>query len=328
MLSFLGMLFGVFLSGLANFAARHLPVSRGVGLLLSCIILVLVLGGGIWGLGAQIAKQTEGLAKKLPEAAEKLQSQVAELPLGRYIVRQQGSVQNAAQQQVKQIPEQAPRIARWVFDLVGGVLLILFMGLFFAAKPEIYRAGIIRLLPHHKRKRGEEVFDALELALRRWLLGLAASMAAAGILTAIGLWLLKIPMALALGVVAAFGEIIPNFGSIAATIPAVMIALLDAPEKVIWVIALYIVIQTLQGYVITPLAYKQAVRIPPALEIGAVVLFGVLLGPLGLLVATPLLAVILILVKLLYVHDELGDPVKEDPANNSDPNTAQGTDTP
>ncbi len=115
------------------------------------------------------------------------------------------------------------------------------------------------------------------------------------------------PLALALGLLAAVLEYIPNIGPTLATIPAVLIALTQGMHQAIYVLMLYLVVQILESYLLTPFILKRAVSLPPALTIAALVLFGVLFGFLGLLFATPLAAVLLILVKQVYVKHTFGD---------------------
>ena len=114
-------------------------------------------------------------------------------------------------------------------------------------------------------------------------------------------------MWLFLGLLAARFNFIPNFGPLISGVPAFLLALADSPTKALWVVALYIFAQSLEGYVLTPLVQRRAVELPPALLILFQVLAGLLLGGLGVVLAAPLLAVIVVAVKMLYVEDVLGD---------------------
>jgi predicted PurR-regulated permease PerM len=104
---------------------------------------------------------------------------------------------------------------------------------------------------------------------------------------------------------------IPNFGPIIAAVPAILIALAADPTKALWVVALNIAAQNLEGYLITPLVQRKAVRLPPALTILSQVLMGLLLGPLGVILAAPLTAATIVAIQMLYVEDTLGTPVKD-----------------
>lgn len=135
-------------------------------------------------------------------------------------------------------------------------------------------------------------------------------MAIIGACTAVGLWALGVPLALTLALLAAALTFVPNFGPILAAVPAVLLGLLESPTKALYVVLLYVGVQTVESYVLTPLIQKRTVSAPPALTILAQVLLGVLVGGLGVVLATPLTAVALVLARELYVRDvlEAGGP--------------------
>jgi predicted PurR-regulated permease PerM len=188
-------------------------------------------------------------------------------------------------------------------------LVVIIIGLYAAATPTVYINGIVRLLPPSRRQRGRAVLRALGQALRWWLVGRIASMAVVGVLTAIGLWVAGVPLAFVLGLIAALLSFVPYIGPLAAVIPAALVALAEDPTKVIYVFALYGAVQLLESYLITPLIQERAVSIPPAVLIAAQVIMGVLAGAAGVLMATPLAVVLIVLVQMLYLEDVLGDSV-------------------
>ena len=198
-------------------------------------------------------------------------------------------------------------IVSGTLGLLGYGVLIFFIGLFFAAQPGVYLDGIVKLAPLSKRPRAREALTAAGDALTWWLVGKFISMAIIGVLTGLGLWLLGIELAISLALLAAVLTFIPNFGPIIAAIPAVLIGLLQSPLTAVWVVALYVAIQTIESYLITPLIQQRTVSLPPALTITTQLLMGVLLGGMGLALATPLTAAGLVLVRMLYIEDLLGD---------------------
>jgi predicted PurR-regulated permease PerM len=307
LLTFAGILLGVALAGCADWLQEHSPFSRGWSLFVVCVVLVAVVAGGLWGLGEQVAKQANQLADRVPQAVGKLGQQVRQHPLGAKLVGPARQAQQAGQQQAQELPRKLGQVLAQVMNAAGGIVLFFFLGLFFAANPETYRCGLMHLIPLSGRKRGREVLDQLECTLRRWLLGLCASMASAAVMTGLALWLLKVPMALVLGILAGVGEIVPNFGPLAAAVPAVLLSLVDSPARAGLVVLAYVVIQTVQSYLITPMVQDKAVDMPPAVLIVTQVLMGTVLGPLGLIVATPLMVVVMVVVRMLYVDDALGD---------------------
>ena len=189
-------------------------------------------------------------------------------------------------------------------------IIILFIGLYLAIEPGLYTRGVIRLAPASRRERARAVIDEVGNTLRWWLIGKAASMLVIGVLTAFGLWLLDVPLALTLGLLAAILTFIPNIGPILSVVPAALLALLHSPTRALYVILLYLGIQTIESYLLTPMVQRRTVQLPPALTIFAQVLLGVLVGGLGLALATPLTAAALVLVRMIYVEDTLHDSIE------------------
>jgi predicted PurR-regulated permease PerM len=166
---------------------------------------------------------------------------------------------------------------------------------------------LIKIFPAARRERIGEVVDEIGKTLSWWLVGKFFSMLIIGILTTFGLWILGIPLALTLGIITALFAFIPNFGPIIAVLPAVLFALAESPTKALYVLGLYLGIEMIESYLITPLMQRKMVSLPPVLTIFFQIFLGVLVGGLGLILATPLLAVLIVLVKMLYIEDVLGD---------------------
>jgi predicted PurR-regulated permease PerM len=201
--------------------------------------------------------------------------------------------------------------------MLGSVLIFLFLGLYLAIDPDVYRRGLLRLVPLPKRPRVQDILDEIGHILGRWLVGRIFSMLVVGGITMLGLWLLQVPLPLALGLLAALGELVPNFGPLLAFIPALLLAFTDNSSHALGVLGLYLAVQGLESYVLTPLVERRAVSLPPALTITAQVLLGLLAGGLGLVLAAPLTATAMILVQRLYVEDVLHDAMAEPPRGNT-----------
>jgi predicted PurR-regulated permease PerM len=153
------------------------------------------------------------------------------------------------------------------------------------------------------------VLSATATTLRRWLLMQMVAMLVIGTLTTVVLLLLGVKGALALGIIAGLLEFIPYVGPILSAVPAIAMALVDGPEKAIYVALAYTAIQQLEGVVLQPLLMKEGLELPPVLTILGQALFSLVFGFLGLLLAVPLLATVMVPVKLLYVRDVVGDEV-------------------
>lgn len=197
-----------------------------------------------------------------------------------------------------------------VFGAVGGIIIVLFIAMYIAAAPGVYREGLVHLVPHRARPRANEVLVTLGVTLRQWLIARLIAMVLIGLITGIGLALLRVKGAAALGVLAGLLELVPFFGPFVSAVPAIAIALVDSPQKALAVVGLYIVVQQLEGNVITPLVLEKKLDIPPVLTVVGVAAMGMVFGVLGMLVAEPLLAAVLVATKMLYVEDVVGDDVK------------------
>jgi predicted PurR-regulated permease PerM len=192
----------------------------------------------------------------------------------------------------------------------GGLLLILFLSIYIAADPDLYRRGVLHLLPRRSRNRGSEVMAEMAIVLRKWLVTQLIAMAVIGAVTTIGLLIFRVKAAFALGFIAALLEFIPTVGPILSAVPAVAMGFLDSPQKALGVVVLYIGIQFLENHILIPLLMKGGMDLPPALTIIAQALMALVFGFIGLLVAVPLTAAVMVAIRMLYVQDVVGDEIE------------------
>jgi predicted PurR-regulated permease PerM len=189
-----------------------------------------------------------------------------------------------------------------VVGVATGLLAIVFGGLYLAIESRLFVNGAVSLVPVSGRERARGALEIAGHNLRRWLLGTFIAMALVGALTGVGLVILDVPAALALAVLAGLLEFIPVLGPVIASVPAIAIALVVSPVQAFWVTLLYVVVQQIESNLISPLVMKGVVRLPPALSLLFQLLMTILFGFVGLMIAVPLLAVIVVLVKNLYVE--------------------------
>src|SRR5690606_31418731 len=194
------------------------------------------------------------------------------------------------------------RLFSSTFGYLGDFIIIIVIGIFFTASPNLYLNGIVQLVPPRKRDKAEDVLEKLATGLKKWLAGRFLAMLAVFILTSIGLSILGVPMWFTLAVIAGLLNFIPNFGPILASIPAVLMALSISPTTAALVAGLYLVVQLLESGIINPLAQKKLVKIPPALIIISQLLVGAMTGIWVIILATPIVLIIIIIVRELYVR--------------------------
>jgi predicted PurR-regulated permease PerM len=190
--------------------------------------------------------------------------------------------------------------------LVKTLLVIVLTGMFLA-EPEAYRRLFIRLFPSFYRSRINGILDKCELSLEGWITGAFIAMSVVGILSVIGLSLLGVKAALALGVLAGFLNLIPNLGPTLSLIPAMAIALLDNPWKPLLVFILYLVIQQIDANLVTPTVMAHRVSLLPAVTLISQLFFVTFFGFLGLFLALPLTVVAKIWLQEVLIKDVLDE---------------------
>lgn len=195
------------------------------------------------------------------------------------------------------------------FAVVAGIVLVIFLAIYVAAEPELYRQGLMHLFPHAARPRAGEVLSAVANTLRRWLVTQLVAMVVIATVTTTVLLLLDVPAALPLGLIAGLLEFVPNVGPILSAIPAIAMGFVDSPQKALYVALAYWAIQFLENQLLIPILMREGVDLPPALTIMAQALMALLFGFIGLLIAVPMLAAVMVAVKMLYVEDVVGDDV-------------------
>ena len=311
LVGFAGILIAVLLHSIAIGISKLTGLPHGWSLGLTCLLLVGLFVGLWFLLAPDVIEQANQLAEKLPQSIQNLKSRFSSTTWGRQFNKLIDRIDPTADAPpTTQAVHQASRMLINTINLVVGIVVILFLGVFFAAQPKLYVDGLAQLFPPAKRPRICQVMGRLGYTLRWWLIAQVVDMVIIGVLTWIALWFIGVPLALTLGILAALFNFIPNFGPLFSYVPAVLLALVESPDKAIWVTVIYLVLQNIEGYILLPLLQRGAVDTPPALLILSQVLMTMLVGGLGLALAAPLLAVVLVTVKMLYVHDVLGEGVE------------------
>jgi len=188
---------------------------------------------------------------------------------------------------------------------IGGFLIVIFLSIYLATDPELYQRGILALLPDRRRAQGAYLMNRVAVVLRKWLVTQLIAMLTIGVVTTIALLLLHVKAAFALGLLAGLFEFITTVGPLLSAVPGVAMGFLDSPEKAATVALAYWGIQFLENHVLIPLLMKGGMDLPPALTVITQALLALVFGFLGLMVAVPLLATVMVTVQVLYV-DRIG----------------------
>jgi predicted PurR-regulated permease PerM len=308
---FAAILLAIFLRGLADLLNRYTRLSEGWSVLVVSLILLLVFAGAIALLAPNVAEQVKQLRDKIPVSVQKASEYISQFGLGRTLLEQLPN-QEELQARISNIDVSSllTRVGGYFSSTVGAIgnfFITILIAIYLATEPRLYARGITKLFPVSARPRVYEVLARIGDTLAWWLIGKAASMLFIGVLTWVGLWILDVPLSLTLGLIAGLLSFIPNFGPIFSAIPAILLGFVDSPVKALYVLILFIVVQIIESNVVTPYIERRTVELPPALTIVTQLALGILIGGLGLVLATPLLAVVMVLVQAVYIEDVLGD---------------------
>lgn len=195
------------------------------------------------------------------------------------------------------------RVLTSTFVVSGAFMLVLFIAAYIGFDPHLYHGGILELVPLRERERAAITLARLATTLRRWLVTQLIAMVVIGAVTTVFLFVIHVKAALPLGILAGVSKFIPIVGSIFAAIPAIAMAFIDSPHKAFVVAIGYLVIQFVENHLLVPVLMKHGVNLPPAMTLGIQALMSLLFGFLGLLVAVPLLAVILTVVRTMSAKE-------------------------
>lgn len=306
LLIFGAALIAVMLRAIAAPIRRWTRLPDRVAVMLALVVLVTLVGMTLTLFGTSITQDFAALQSQLTAGWASLQAKLDESVFGRQLLEWLREATPSAR-------DVASRFGSFVGTLgsaIANLIIALFAGVYLALAPTMYVEGIALLVP---RERHDQVIGALRnagRALRLWLVGQLVAMLLVGVLTGIGLWIVGVPSALALGLIAGLTEFVPLVGPIAAAVPGLLIALTVSPETVLYALLVYLLVQQTEGNLITPLVVRRTVAIPPALTLLGVLAAGVLFGPVGVLLAAPLVVVAFVLVKRLYVRETLGHTVE------------------
>lgn len=298
-----GLLFSIFFRGIALKLRSWFHLNDTWSVLLSFVAIVSIIVVAITLASPRVSQQTAKLKKEIPKAIEHSQNQLKGTTVGDFVIKRMNSISSGS----KDLQKKMVNFFSSVFGVLGDIYIIIFLGMFFMAQPKVYRQSIVSLFPQSKRERAEEVLLTVAYNLKRWLLGKLLSMLIVGISTTIGLKIIGIPMALTLGIFAGLITFIPNFGPLISFIPAGLLALVQGGNTFLYVVLLYVGIQALESNLITPFIQRSMISFPMAAILIAQVFLGVFTGALGVILAVPVVVVLVVLIKMLYLEDILND---------------------
>lgn len=301
--AFAGIILGVYLRSTTELVRRLIPAPR------TALLLAIVL--------AHVAIITLFLAWSVPQTRAEIERLTVELPVAWHQLGE--SVRgtwlsgpyhalSSFDRVLHAIPNAQARIMGVFSNAVFGLAacaIIVFVGIYLAWAPGSYLAGVLILFPVERRGRIATILEELYKTLARWFAGRSIAAAIIGVGTGVGVWALGVPLPFTIGVLAAVLTYIPNIGPILTVIPGVLLALTKGWQTSVGVVVIYLAVQFVESYLLTPFIERWAVRVPPALLLIVQALLTVMVGIIGVALAAPLIAVAMVLIQRLYVEDRL-----------------------
>ncbi len=309
LLLFIAVLLSLFLRAVADVLQSRLRLPSAISLLVAVLISLGALIGLLALLVPPFAEQTRALATELPRYIAGLENQIQKLgeripPLKAYLSTEDHKALTMLYgQATAKLESLLPKLFSLVQLAIDGFALMV-MALYLARRPADYREWLIALFPPRQRELVRDVLLEIARDLRSWITGQLLGMFILAVLTAIGLAALQVPYWLTFGIFTGAVAIVPFFGTLISTaIPALFVLASDGePWRVLSVVILGVVIHLIESNLVVPLITENQVKLPPVLSIMSVLIFGQLLGPVGLIVAVPILVVLTVIVRRVLVN--------------------------
>lgn len=333
---FLAVILAIYLDAVSGFLQRRLDVPPTVSLGAAVLLTLGALVGVVFLIAPAVASQVQDFIANLPKFLSDLDQSINRIIRSIPVLRR-GVTDGGAPGLLATSLNEIFGVLRGALVpyLKGGVELIIegvsvfVMALYLARNPGIYLDGLIALVPPSHRRLAGVILHDLRVTLRAWVVGQIIAMVLLAALTTLGLWLLGIPYFLAFGVFAGVAAIVPFFGTLLSTLVPSLFALgLFGLPKALAVAALGIGVHLIEANFVAPVVMERQVNLPPVITIAGVLLIGKLFGLAGLIVAVPILAFVMVLIRHILLGEVYGDPVSEVKPSGTVPVDAEPTITP
>jgi predicted PurR-regulated permease PerM len=321
-LIFAGVLLGVALHAMTNQLGRVVRLPHVLRLTVVCVVLAGLLSGVIFLGGATIARQATALSDTLKSQLVNVKAFLEKNGVDTSFLELGSSGTTSTEPAASPMPakpempathnlpsagtlassggaivSQTLKLLLGTVSAVGNFFIVLFLGLAFAAQPDVYRRGLLFMAPARHRARATVIVDRISETLERWLMAQLLTMAAVFLVTWIGLMLIGIQSAFILGIQAGLLAFIPTVGALIAGLIVVLASLASGWVAAASALVLFLGVHALESYVLTPIIQRQALEIPPATLFAFQILLGVVFGIWGLALALPLIAIAKVMIE-------------------------------
>jgi len=310
-LAFAGVMLAIVIRAAADQLSQRTRLPSTWAVVVVLTMAFLAAGALGFFMAPQFAEQIDELRETVPKSFEQFVEWLREKPWGKRLIDESDEL---AKMDDGQFGVALARVSGYAYSTVSiaaSFVIVGFVALYLSMNPGLYTYGFLRLVPFSYRPRAAQILDQIGHTLRRWLLASLIKMSAVGAMTFVGLWLLDMPLVFILAFIAFLLDFVPYFGPIIAAVPAVLIAFVDGPSQALSVAIMYTVVQQVESMLIAPVLFHRTVYLPPVITVLAQIFLSLLVGVLGILLATPLAAAVLVAVRMIYVEDVLGDYADE-----------------
>jgi predicted PurR-regulated permease PerM len=330
---FLAIILAVYLNAVSGFLQRRFGVPDTLGLIAGVLLTLGALTGVVFLIVPAVASQVQDLIANLPRFLSDLDVSINRL-LSRVPVLRRGVSDGTTPGLLASSLNEVFGFLRGavVPYLKGGVEVIIktvsvfVMALYMARNPGIYVEGLIALIPPSRRSLVRVILYDLKLTLHAWVVGQLISMVLLAVLTTLGLWALGVPYFLAFGVFAGIAAIVPFFGTLFSTlVPALLVLGVNGLPKAVAVTLLGIGVHLIEANFVAPVVMERQVNLPPVITIAGVLLIGKLFGLAGLIIAVPILAFVMVLIRHVLIGEVYGDTTSETEPSGVRPAEAKST---
>ncbi len=292
LLLFAGVVGGLMLSIPTSWAQRKFRLRRGLALLIVLVSLAGTFAGLAALRGPALLEQIGALQQDLPRAAQQILTSLNGESWGRWLISNVMASAKSSESFAFAVSGLSGLMSATTLA-VAGLIVAAFTSLFLASEPEFYLRGLHRMTPVRQRAALIQCLESARVSLQAWLFAKIVSMAIIGVMVALGLWLLRIPLPGTLGILAGLLTFIPNLGPVISVLPAALLAFAISPSRGLLTLLLFGLVHFLEGNLVTPLAERTIVTLPPALTLAVQLVLASTTGVLGVAIAAPITAVIL-----------------------------------
>lgn len=319
LLLFLAIILAVYLHAVSNFLQRRLAVPPAVGLTAALALSLGAMVGVVFLIAPAVTGQVQDLIANLPQYLTDLDQSINRLVrsipvLGRGVTESgsPGLLATSLSEMFGFLRGALVPYLKGGLELIIIMVSVVVMAVYLVRNPGVYVEGLVALVPPARRPLTRVILYDLKLTLHAWVVGQIIAMVVLAVLTTLGLWMLDLPYFLAFGMFAGIAAIVPFFGTLFSTlIPALFALGVDGLAKAVAVTALGIGVHLVEANFVAPVVMERKVNLPPVITIAGVLLIGKLFGLAGLIVAVPILAFVMVLIRHILLGEVYGDAISE-----------------